>query len=269
MKKIFVIIFVITTNLCFSQTIIKMERNNGVYLIPCKVNGLDLKFIFDTGASDVSISLSEALFMLKNGYLTENDIIGKQSYQIANGDIETGTKIIIREMVIGNTLMKNITASVVHSTSAPLLLGQSALEQFGKYSIDYSENVLVIGESPEADKTKVKTTNNISEKLNCYGTLALKARENGTLGVSDGVYTDVIITFRKGSASDCINGKVIVKDGLLNKIFLLMDDGSYKLLKRKWKNNSNKNVSISNAFSQGMVTEDLTLINVIWPNKIN
>ena len=51
-----------------SQTVIKMKKEGGVSIIPCKVNGLNLNFIFDTGASDVSISLTEANFMLKNGY---------------------------------------------------------------------------------------------------------------------------------------------------------------------------------------------------------
>ena len=53
-----------------------MKREGGVSIIPCKVNGLNLNFIFDTGASNVSISLTEASFMLKNGYLEEGDIIG-------------------------------------------------------------------------------------------------------------------------------------------------------------------------------------------------
>ena len=64
-----------------------MEREGGVFLVPCKVNGLNLKFIFDTGASDVSISLTEALFMLKNDYLKKSDIIGKTSYSDATGKI--------------------------------------------------------------------------------------------------------------------------------------------------------------------------------------
>ncbi len=60
-----------------SQTII-MEKKGGVYYVPCKVNGLGLKFIFDTGAGDVSISYAEAIFMLKNGYLSESDLGGSQ-----------------------------------------------------------------------------------------------------------------------------------------------------------------------------------------------
>ena len=69
MKKCSVLItlFLITWSIN-AQTIVEMSKEGGVYTVPCKVNGLPLKFIFDTGASDVSISLTEAIFMLKNGY---------------------------------------------------------------------------------------------------------------------------------------------------------------------------------------------------------
>jgi predicted aspartyl protease len=41
-----------------------MEKVGRTYRLPCTVNGLPLNFILDTGADEVSISLSEALFML-------------------------------------------------------------------------------------------------------------------------------------------------------------------------------------------------------------
>lgn len=75
------------TNITFAQVSIIMDKKNDVYTIPCKVNGLELDFIFDTGASNVSLSLTEALFMLKNGKLNEEDIIGSSYAQLANGDI--------------------------------------------------------------------------------------------------------------------------------------------------------------------------------------
>ena len=55
---------------------IKMSYENGVYTMPCEVNGLRMKFIFDTGASSVCISATEALFMIKNGYLEDSDFAG-------------------------------------------------------------------------------------------------------------------------------------------------------------------------------------------------
>ena len=128
-----------------NSVVIKLQKEQGgIYTIPCKVNGLSLKFIFDTGASSVSISKSEAIFMLKNGYLSENDIIGRQRFQTASGAILEGTRILIRKIEIGGLILRNIEASVVHSNNAPLLLGQTVLSQLGKISIDYQESSLTI-----------------------------------------------------------------------------------------------------------------------------
>ena len=78
-----------------------MKKENGVYTTPCVVNGLRLRFIFDTGASNVSLSLTEAIFMLKNGYLNESDLHGSSYSQIANGDIVENTSVTLNEIEIG------------------------------------------------------------------------------------------------------------------------------------------------------------------------
>lgn len=146
MKKVITFILILMViGSAEAQVRIILEKSNGVYYIPCQVNGLNMKFIFDSGASDVTISLTEALFMLKNNYLTENDILGTKYYQIANGDIQEGTKIILTSINIGGYEIKNVEASVVHNEKAPLLLGQSALSKLGNYSFDYSTNSLIIG----------------------------------------------------------------------------------------------------------------------------
>lgn len=129
----------------YNRKVIKLKRQaSNVYTIPCKVNGLSLNFIFDTGASAISISKSEAIFMLKNGYLSVNDIIGNQQFQTASGDIQVGTKIIIKKIEIGGLILQNVEASVVHNENAPLLLGQSALSKLGKIEIDYNNSTLTI-----------------------------------------------------------------------------------------------------------------------------
>ena len=127
----------LSVSLC-GQTIIQMEKQGSLYVVPCKVNGLSLKFIFDTGASDVSISLTEALFMLKNGYLKEQDILGTERYKIANGEIIEGTRIILQEIEIAGIKLKYVEASVVNQMKAPLLLGQSAIQKLGKIQMDGS-----------------------------------------------------------------------------------------------------------------------------------
>ena len=126
-------------------TEIAVKRNQGgTFEIPCDINGLALQMIFDTGASDVTISSVEANFMFKNGYLSEKDIKGKKYYQIANGQISEGTTITLREVKIGDAVLHNVDASVVNSQKAPLLLGQSAMERFGTITIDNQNNRLII-----------------------------------------------------------------------------------------------------------------------------
>ncbi len=120
------------------KTVIKMKKVGGVYQIPVDVNGVRMGFIFDTGASSISISTTEAMFLAKQGLLSKKDVVGSQQFMDANGDISEGTIINLKTIKIGNRILKNIEASVVDNLNAPLLFGQSALGKFGKISIDNS-----------------------------------------------------------------------------------------------------------------------------------
>ena len=140
MKKINLVVMILLlvgqVHFSFCQTTITMQNEGGVYVVPCSVNGIKLKFIFDTGASDVSISATEAIFMLKNGYLKSEDILGEQNYSNATGDISVGTIIILRDIEFAGLHLKDVRASVVHALDAPLLLGQTAIQKLGKYQMD-------------------------------------------------------------------------------------------------------------------------------------
>jgi len=122
------------------KTIVKMENNNGVKYVWIEINGLKLKFIFDTGASSICISSAEATVMYRQGTLQKEDIIDIQYFQDATGKVSAGTRINLRTVKIGNRILRNIEATVIDNNEAPLLLGQSAFEKFGKISIDYGNN---------------------------------------------------------------------------------------------------------------------------------
>ena len=124
---------------------VAVKRNpGGTFEVPCEINGLPLQMIFDTGASDVTISIVEANFMLKNNYLSARDVKGKKYYQVANGSLSEGTVITLHEVKIGDAVLHNVDASVVKSQKAPLLFGQSAMERFGTITIDNAANKLII-----------------------------------------------------------------------------------------------------------------------------
>jgi len=126
------------------KTILKLKRNGGIYIIPCKVNGVDFDFFFDTGASDVTISLNAANKLYNLGQLSSSDIIGRELYQVADGNLSEGAIIVLKEIKIDKIILKNVKASIVLNGDAPLLLGQTALEKLGKFSFDYSNNELTI-----------------------------------------------------------------------------------------------------------------------------
>ena len=60
------------------------------------------------------------------------------------GEIREGTIIRLREIKVGDAILKNVEASVAHNQKAPLLLGQSVLERFGTITIDNKNSKLII-----------------------------------------------------------------------------------------------------------------------------
>lgn len=125
-------------------TEVPFTKENGICNVKCKINDLPLYFVFDTGASTVSLSMVEATFMMKNGYLDKKDVVGSQYFQDANGNVSEGTTINIRQVDFGGLKLENVRASVVRNQKAPLLLGQSVLSRLGKIEIDNPNHILKI-----------------------------------------------------------------------------------------------------------------------------
>ena len=111
-------------------------------MIPVSINGTAMDFIFDTGAGLITISAVEASYLYKQGRISDEDVLGSASFTNANGDIHEGTVINLKEVRIGERVMENVQASVTHNSKGPLLLGQSALEKFGRIQIDYAAETI-------------------------------------------------------------------------------------------------------------------------------
>lgn len=121
-----------------------MEVENGVRYVWIEVNGIRLRFIFDTGASNICISPIEASVLYRQGTLKKEDILSTQYFQDATGRISEGTKINLRLIKIGNVELKNVEATVIDNVNAPLLLGQTVLERFGSIEIDNDNNLIIL-----------------------------------------------------------------------------------------------------------------------------
>lgn len=133
----------IESKLVSERFAVPLESEGGVNTIPVEVNGVTMNFIFDTGASDITISSVEAAFLIKQGSISSEDVIGEQIYQTADGSINVGLKIRLRTVKIGPSELKNVEASIIDNERAPLLLGQSALQRFGSFSIDNTNRQVI------------------------------------------------------------------------------------------------------------------------------
>jgi aspartyl protease family protein len=127
------------------KKVIKLKDDNGIYKLPVKINdSFTLDFVLDLGASDVSLSPDVFSVLYKAGKIEESDFIGTQTYKFADGSTAKSNVVNLKSLMIGDIKLENVRASISNSISAPLLLGQSALKQLGKYSIDNVNKQLVI-----------------------------------------------------------------------------------------------------------------------------
>ena len=98
MKKVIAILSLLFSPLlAFSQVVIKMEEDGGVYKIPCVVNGTKIKFVFDTGASAVCLSESMAEYLYDNDYISAEDFVGRGQSSVADGRIVNNIHLILRD----------------------------------------------------------------------------------------------------------------------------------------------------------------------------
>lgn len=153
MKKRFLLLLVLSMNLFLSaQVTIQMEKDGGVYKVPCTVNGVKMKFIFDTGASSVCMSQTMAQFLLDGEYLSISDIKGSGQSVVADGTIVNHANIVLRDIEIGGLHIRNVQATVLESQNAPLLLGQTAISELGRITIDGNKLIIHTSDKELSDE---------------------------------------------------------------------------------------------------------------------
>ena len=126
------------------RSVIPLERVGGVDHVWVEINNHRFRFIFDTGASNICISSLEAMAMWKSGALSDQDVHELVSMQDATGRISEATRIVLRTVKIGDRTLYDVDALVLEDPSAPLLLGRTALDRFGRISMDNDRGVIIL-----------------------------------------------------------------------------------------------------------------------------
>ena len=124
---------------------IPLSVQGGTFIIPVLINGqMTLNFTIDSGAADVSIPADVVSRLIRTGTLQESDFLGKKTYRLADGSTVPSVTFVIRSLKVGNHVLENVTASVLSSAQADLLLGQTFLSRFNSWSIDNKRQVLLL-----------------------------------------------------------------------------------------------------------------------------
>ena len=123
---------------------IPLQKRGGTFVVPVLLNNaVSLKFTIDSGASDVSISADVLEMLKRSGTLDRSDMIGKQTYRLADGSRVTNDTFRIRVLKVGDKEVRDVVGSVSNGDGS-LLLGQSFLTRFQSWSIDNQRQVLVL-----------------------------------------------------------------------------------------------------------------------------
>ena len=119
------------------EIVVPFRYENGVKYVAVKVNGVEFEMIFDTGCSGALISVAEANYLYQKGKLANEDILGTELSQIADGNVVENMVVNLKEVVINNQILcPNVKATVSDNINAPLLLGNEILDRLATITID-------------------------------------------------------------------------------------------------------------------------------------
>jgi clan AA aspartic protease (TIGR02281 family) len=123
---------------------IPLVREHGTLEVPVVINGkISLNFTIDSGATDVSIPENVFLSLTRAGTVSQQDVLDRRAYKLADGSTEYSQRFRIRSLQVGSLELRDVIASVVPSAGS-LLLGQSFLSRLKSWSIDNETQVLAI-----------------------------------------------------------------------------------------------------------------------------
>jgi clan AA aspartic protease (TIGR02281 family) len=123
---------------------VPLTKAGGTFVVPVEINGaITLDFTIDSGASDVSVPADVFSTLVRTGTIRDTDILGKQTYVLADGSKSLSAAFTIGSLKVGNKIVENVRGSVVPAQGS-LLLGQSFLERFKSWSIDNTKHELLL-----------------------------------------------------------------------------------------------------------------------------
>lgn len=123
---------------------VALQAANGGFYVPALVDGaITLRFVVDSGASDVVIPSDVARTLMRMGKLSPADYRGYGEAVLADGSHVTAQRVVLHSLSVGGHEVRDVVASITDARGS-LLLGQTFLRRFKTWSIDNRRHVLVL-----------------------------------------------------------------------------------------------------------------------------
>ncbi len=123
---------------------VQLQRRGGTYIVPVQINDqAAIDFHIDSGAADVSVPAFLFEQMKNSGSLRADDLLGTETYVLANGTSIRAQTFRIRTLKVGSVVVRDVRASVSQYAGPPLL-GMSFLGRFNSWSVDNGRGVLIL-----------------------------------------------------------------------------------------------------------------------------
>ncbi len=135
-KQICVLIIAIITAIPLCAQSLIIDGTNGVYKIPCLVNGAKMNILFDSKASNATISSPIAKYLIENDYVSNSDLIGRLGENSSDADGLDHIILNLHDVEISGNHLTNVPVVVLDSQTVPLILCLSTLQKLGNVRIN-------------------------------------------------------------------------------------------------------------------------------------
>lgn len=108
-----------------------MKADDGHFHVDAIVNGKNIEFLLDTGASSISLTKSDAE---KIG-IDNNNLVYNKIYNTANGQVR-GASVRLDSLEVGDILLRSVPASINDGEMDGSLLGMSFLNEMRSYKVE-------------------------------------------------------------------------------------------------------------------------------------
>ena len=121
----------------FSNQLVLEPVHNGHYIVVADVDGVDVRFLVDTGASSVVLNQEDAE---RIGFHASN-LTFSQVYQTANGRIRAAP-VTLDSVSIGQLQVADVPASITESSMGISLLGMTFLRKLDGFQVEDGKLIL-------------------------------------------------------------------------------------------------------------------------------